>query len=499
MTETAGEHTGPADLEAVVRRQAEALAHQAARMDQLLERVAALEAAAAPAGPPHPAVSAAPARAPRAPASNTPATPEVAQGTASRRQILGRGAGAAAGAVVGAVAFGVADASPAAAAPGVFTGDPAVDATADPGDGFGVRGIAGGEFGIGVIGYHTADTGGGEAGASAGVYGQTASVDPASGVHGAAIAETGEAFGVTGQVVSPTAIAIQGTGGSIGVKGTSEQPAGVGVMGESLVDFGGPVGVYGTAQSHLGVGVLGRNFSSSGSGVGVEGATQSAGGIGVLGSVETSSDAAVFSVGVTGTSIRGIGVSGLGGNAGLRLESPRAHVLFANGAADPLTSDGDRLAGEMLVDEEHVLWLCVKAGNPGTWRRIAGPDTAGALTVLTAPVRAYDSRPGNDPDSAPKTKLTPFVPRHVDLKLNGTNVPIRAEAALVSLLVVNPSSAGFLSVFKAGLTWPGTSNLNYASGQVVAVTTVTSLSSGFCGLVSSQPTDVVVDVIGYYL
>jgi hypothetical protein len=71
----------------------------------------------------------------------------------------------------------------------------------------------------------------------------------------------------------------------------------------------------------------------------------------------------------------GIGLVGSGGRAALRLQG-------SNTA--PATRSDSHERGEIDIDSDGNVWLCVGAGTPGLWRRIGGPR---------APVRSTPSIP----------------------------------------------------------------------------------------------------------
>lgn len=101
-----------------------------------------------------------------------------------------------------------------------------------------------------------------------------------------------------------------------------------------------------------------------------------------------------------------------------------------------------------------------------------------------------------------KAPPAPNTARTCDLKANSSGVPAGATAVLVSVVATQTTgtSGGFLSVYRNGIAWPGTSNLNWSGpNQNVAVTTVTAVdAAAICNLYASQVTNVVVDVLGYY-
>ncbi len=204
--------------------------------------------------------------------------------------------------------------------------------------------------------------------------------------------------------------------------------------------------------------------------------------------------------GFTSSGAQGIAAVGNSSTSvGLRAQGGKANVhLLASGAAAPLRAVAHVL-GELVEDSNGDLWLCVGAGNPGTWRKLAGPATAGSLHLLAAPVRVYDSRPGEPPAVDPKTPLATNTARTIDAKANSSGVPAGAVGVMVTLTVTGSTGAGFLSAWPAG-PWPNTSSLNFAAGQTIATTTVSGCGpSATFQVLANQPTNVLVDVIGYYL
>ena len=231
----------------------------------------------------------------------------------------------------------------------------------------------------------------------------------------------------------------------------------------------------------------------------------SAGGDGVFANVFGTGTAVVgFSqrgVGVTGSSVEGYGIVAAASTDG---GTPKAHLRFATGPgtlpAPPTRSDA-HLAGELAFDGDDDLWLCVAAGSPGTWRRVSGADTAGAITLLPTPVRVYDSRPGDPPAVGPKTPLTGGSPRTVDCTANGSGVPVGATGVLANLTVVHTSPTGFLVAYAAGASVPGTSTVNwFRLGSIVANSSFVALSAAAAIDLYVAPgavADVIVDIVGY--
>ena len=72
-------------------------------------------------------------------------------------------------------------------------------------------------------------------------------------------------------------------------------------------------------------------------------------------------------------------------------------------------------------------------------------------------------------------------PPNVQVTGLGT-VPAGASAAVLNVTAVDPTAAGFLTVFPAGITMPTVSNLNFTPGVIVANLVTVPLSSA--GMVS---------------
>jgi len=77
-------------------------------------------------------------------------------------------------------------------------------------------------------------------------------------------------------------------------------------------------------------------------------------------------------------------------------------------------------------------------------------------------------------------------------------VPADAVAAVFSVAAVNPSAAGFFTVYPCSDRVPNTSTLNFAAGQTVANTTIAALSgAGQLCVWASADADLLVDITGW--
>jgi len=180
--------------------------------------------------------------------------------------------------------------------------------------------------------------------------------------------------------------------------------------------------------------------------------------------------------------------------------SPDSHPMTEDGGPIGVTSDRRRfIAGGAIVA---AVAATAAVG-------VAFPDPAGAAIVaarfylLPTPIRVYDTRPGQPPlGILPKTQLVGSR-NGIDLTANGSGVPASGVlGAVVSLTVTNTSAVpgSFLSIFKNGIVFPGTSNVNwFVQNQTTAVTTVTAVdATSKVALFASSATDLIIDVLGYY-
>lgn len=226
-------------------------------------------------------------------------------------------------------------------------------------------------------------------------------------------------------------------------------------------------------------------------------------------------DASKKAAGVAGSSVNGYGVFG---------DSVRGYSLFAGGVArmgmgehlpsgPPTRSDANYGLGDLFRDSAGNMFVCVRAGSgvTGSFRKIAGPTSAGQCHILTTPLRAYDSRPNSLAQSATGADglLTNGTDRAVSLELGRpgtaavqTAVPRGSSGALVSITLAQTTGLGFVTIYSNDVpTWPGTSNINwFGDNQILACTTISAVDgSSRIKLRGGGPsTHVILDVLGYF-
>lgn len=228
--------------------------------------------------------------------------------------------------------------------------------------------------------------------------------------------------------------------------------------------------------------------------------------VGTIGDEANPGNAILGTTPGTGAGLAGVSAGGYGGEfeggvAPIRLvppaPAPDADVVEA-------APEGDaHLAGELYVDSAGDLWFNKADGS--NWTKLNDQAPSGAVTFLPTPQRAYDSREEWPvPANTNKGRHAALETREIDLT-EFTDLPAGAAGALINLTVDATGPAGWAFVFSGDVEVTGqqglplASSINWAEpGQIVANTTFTSVSADSKVKVhTSQPTEIIIDVIGY--
>jgi hypothetical protein len=305
---------------------------------------------------------------------------------------------------------------------------------------------------------------------------------------GAAGAVAAAAALVAGAASSPEAKAanggnfILGAGNSATLDTVLTGSAGSMYVLDVQATFGSSVAVMGSAQGSFSTGVFGVSHKKSGSGIsGV-----------AYGSKSFGVTAATYSGSSTGLSVVASGAKSIG----IYSNCPSGPSLIldpvASGVTVPPTA-GSYSTGAFMVDTSGHIWYCVKGGTPGTWIKLSG-----TFIPLNPSVRAYDSRTS----SGGPGPLNAGATATVSLNVTG-GVPKGASAALVNLTIVDTQGAGgYLTLYAANASNPGTSNINWSSpGTILAnnATVAVDPNAAINVYAGNQSTDFIIDILGYYL
>ena len=296
-------------------------------------------------------------------------------------------------------------------------------------------------------------------------------------------------------------IGIEAQGTALGIRGRSS--GGQAIIGDA--SSSGTIGVYGLG-SNSAIGVQGSSPY-----IGVYGSTTSAAGEGVRG--ESTSGAAVhgisYSTGRGGQfeSASGIGVEG-NGQRGVRAIGTYAALQMTPTSFPPPSASIPYYAGELTPGPGDVLWYCVEAGTPGTWRTLAAPNSAGAFYAVT-PGRVYDSRLSTYPQHGALgsgQNRTLSVASSYDLNgalLNSNFIPTGATAVFANIVVVDTIGNGWLAINPGGDSVVHAATINWSqTGQVLANGISLTLNDSRQITVingSAGSTQFIIDITGYWL
>jgi hypothetical protein len=228
------------------------------------------------------------------------------------------------------------------------------------------------------------------------------------------------------------------------------------------------------------------------------------GGIGALGlAAATNPNYTVLAESPEQNAIEAVG----GGNGyGLRASGGLAPLYLNPGGALGKPTTGTHQKGELYVDFGGDLFYCIGDGAPGTWRKLAGPATAGSTHFLPSPERFIDTRSSNtNLGGGPATAISANTTRnYVVTGRNGQNnnsslqVPAGAVAIVGNVFSLD-GSGGYLTIWPTDAAKPATATLFYSSGPGGSAFSTKLSASGSLSIFASTTTNVTLDITGYYL
>jgi alpha-tubulin suppressor-like RCC1 family protein len=171
------------------------------------------------------------------------------------------------------------------------------------------------------------------------------------------------------------------------------------------------------------------------------------------------------------------------------LNSPDGTVI-ANAAIVPAGTGGD---------------IDVVVGNPTDVvidinGKFAAPATGGLHFYSVTPCRIADTRTGQGfSGQFGPPSLAAYVNRNFPIQSSSCGIPVTAAAYALNMTVVPQGPLGFLSTWPAGQSYPGVSTLNSPNGTVIAnAAIVPAGTSGAITVVVGNPTDLIIDIVGYF-
>ena len=128
---------------------------------------------------------------------------------------------------------------------------------------------------------------------------------------------------------------------------------------------------------------------------------------------------------------------------------------------------------------------------------------ARAVFVPISPCRLFDTRPGVGvgPRTVPLQGGAPVVWNVLGANGNCT-IPADATSVVMNMTIVNPTTAGFLTVWPSDQGQPVASSMNWIPGQAAtpnAITSKVSSAGQISTFVNSGTVDLIADINGYYV
>ncbi len=127
-----------------------------------------------------------------------------------------------------------------------------------------------------------------------------------------------------------------------------------------------------------------------------------------------------------------------------------------------------------------------------------GVGPTGLRFVAVPPCRVLDTRNPAGPYGGPSMGAS--ATRNVAIPGGACNIPGTAQAYSFNVTVVPPAKLGYLTIWPSGVERPTVSTLNSLDGRIVAnAAIVPAGSAGAISLYTTDPTDVILDINGYFI
>jgi hypothetical protein len=142
------------------------------------------------------------------------------------------------------------------------------------------------------------------------------------------------------------------------------------------------------------------------------------------------------------------------------------------------------------------------SGGLAQLQAVAGGGGGGAPAISAlVPARLLDTRPGGSTaDGAAQGGGAPGAGATIALQVAGrAGVPADAGAAVLNVTAADAQAPGYVTVYPCGAPQPNASSLNFAAGATIPNGVIAKIGDGgtVC-LFTSEPTQLLVDVAGYF-
>lgn len=187
-------------------------------------------------------------------------------------------------------------------------------------------------------------------------------------------------------------------------------------------------------------------------------------------------------------------------------------TLYPSNANRPMVASANFSAGK-IVNNMYTVGL----GPDGSFKIYASATTDVVVDVsgyfappgtgglyfhpLPTPIRLLETRQGQSGCDNPGVPLAAGSTRTQPGRVTctGVTIPTAAQALVGNATVVGPSAQGFITLFPSDAQQPMVASGNYTAGSVVNTPFTVGLGAdGAFKIFTTQTTDIVIDVLGYY-
>jgi hypothetical protein len=182
-------------------------------------------------------------------------------------------------------------------------------------------------------------------------------------------------------------------------------------------------------------------------------------------------------------------------------------TVWQSGTSRPLASSLNFVAGQVLSNQ-----VTVPVASDGTVQAYNNTGTVDVIFDVVGYFANTEGNPGSryvaiNPDRIVDTRgavggttLTPTQTANVQIAGNGSVPGAGVRAVVMNVTVVNPTTAGYLTIWPAGTTKPNASSINFSANQVLSnQVTVPVGAEGKVNMFNyAGNTNVIYDVVGYY-
>jgi hypothetical protein len=169
------------------------------------------------------------------------------------------------------------------------------------------------------------------------------------------------------------------------------------------------------------------------------------------------------------------------------------------------STDGSTLANAALVPSGTNGAITVVTGKPTDLiidanGYFAPPNGSELVFYPLTPCRLVDTRVGQNKTGAfGPPSLAAYSSRDFPLLSGGCGIPVSAHAYSLNMTAITQGPLSFLSTWPAGQPYPNVSTLNATNGFNIANAAIVPMgSAGAITVVAGNPTDLVIDVNGYF-